>query len=74
MTDMLLFCSGCSAAECAQSDFTTAVAPIIQQRIERYSAGEVMFNLLALVPDRIDELTMQVPQPTNTTASVPTAR
>jgi hypothetical protein len=44
----------------AQADWLAKVEPFIRERMERYSAGEVRFNLMALCGDRRAGLTKQV--------------
>nr|SVE77747.1 EOG090X0A33 [Daphnia lumholtzi]SVE78375.1 EOG090X0A33 [Daphnia lumholtzi]SVE79004.1 EOG090X0A33 [Daphnia lumholtzi] len=36
----------------AEADWIDVVRPIIEKRIQRYSEGEIHFNLMAIVPDR----------------------
>nr|SVE74325.1 EOG090X0A33 [Daphnia barbata] len=36
----------------AERDWIDVVRPIIEKRIQRYSEGEIHFNLMAIVPDR----------------------
>jgi len=50
------------------TDWINVVRPIIEKRIQRYSEGEIHFNLMALVPDRkmlwqkeIEKLQTQTP-------------
>lgn len=51
----------------ADKDWLDIVTPIIQKRIEKYSQGEIHFNLMAIVSDRkmtysrrIEEITKQI--------------
>lgn len=37
---------------CNQDDWITAVRPVIEKRIQKYSEGEIRFNLMAIVSDR----------------------
>nr|XP_040040819.1 ubiquitin carboxyl-terminal hydrolase isozyme L5 isoform X2 [Gasterosteus aculeatus aculeatus] len=37
---------------CNQDDWISAVRPVIEKRIEKYSEGEIRFNLMAIVSDR----------------------
>nr|CAG4646438.1 EOG090X0A33 [Macrothrix elegans] len=39
-------------AVAAEADWIDVVRPIIEKRIQRYSEGEIHFNLMAIVPDR----------------------
>jgi hypothetical protein len=43
-----------------QADWLAKVEPFIRERMERYSAGEVRFNLMALCGDRREALRKQV--------------
>ena len=45
-----------------QNDWIREVHPFIQQRIERYSANEIRFNLLALIRDRREVYREQIGQ------------
>ncbi|KAJ8039106.1 Ubiquitin carboxyl-terminal hydrolase isozyme L5 [Holothuria leucospilota] len=38
--------------KCDQSDWLKTVKPAIEQRIHKYSAGEIHFNLMAVISDR----------------------
>ncbi|KAI9741754.1 MAG: hypothetical protein M1834_000140 [Cirrosporium novae-zelandiae] len=40
-----------SHGDCAFEEFPDKVIPVLQRRIERYPAGEIRFNLLAMVRD-----------------------
>lgn len=42
----------CCISDSLQENWISQVQPFIQQRIERYSANEIRFNLLALIRDR----------------------
>lgn len=46
--------------ECAEipagTEWMEAIRPIIQQRIQKFSEGEIHFNLMALVPNRKQKL------------------
>uniref|UniRef100_A0A8C0PQY9 Ubiquitin carboxyl-terminal hydrolase n=16 Tax=Eutheria TaxID=9347 RepID=A0A8C0PQY9_CANLF len=37
---------------CNQDDWISAVRPVIEKRIQKYSEGEIRFNLMAIVSDR----------------------
>ncbi|XP_064575592.1 ubiquitin carboxyl-terminal hydrolase isozyme L5 isoform X2 [Zonotrichia leucophrys gambelii] len=37
---------------CHQDDWISAVRPVIEKRIQKYSEGEIRFNLMAIVSDR----------------------
>ncbi|XP_051867035.1 ubiquitin carboxyl-terminal hydrolase isozyme L5 [Pristis pectinata] len=37
---------------CNQDDWVSAVRPVIEKRIQKYSEGEIRFNLMAIVSDR----------------------
>ncbi|XP_077013392.1 ubiquitin carboxyl-terminal hydrolase isozyme L5 isoform X5 [Tamandua tetradactyla] len=37
---------------CNQDDWINAVRPVIEKRIQKYSEGEIRFNLMAIVSDR----------------------
>ncbi|XP_069497176.1 ubiquitin carboxyl-terminal hydrolase isozyme L5 isoform X2 [Ambystoma mexicanum] len=37
---------------CNQEDWISAVRPVIEKRIQKYSEGEIRFNLMAIVTDR----------------------
>ncbi|KAM8813215.1 ubiquitin carboxyl-terminal hydrolase isozyme L5 isoform 3-T3 [Rhynchonycteris naso] len=37
---------------CSQDDWISAVRPVIEKRIQKYSEGEIRFNLMAIVSDR----------------------
>uniref|UniRef100_A0A672QDW8 Ubiquitin carboxyl-terminal hydrolase n=1 Tax=Sinocyclocheilus grahami TaxID=75366 RepID=A0A672QDW8_SINGR len=37
---------------CNQDDWISAVQPVIEKRIQKYSKGEIRFNLMAIVSDR----------------------
>uniref|UniRef100_A0A8C2HSD6 Ubiquitin carboxyl-terminal hydrolase n=1 Tax=Cyprinus carpio TaxID=7962 RepID=A0A8C2HSD6_CYPCA len=37
---------------CDQDDWISAVRPVIEKRIQKYSEGEIRFNLMAIVSDR----------------------
>ncbi|XP_053720090.1 ubiquitin carboxyl-terminal hydrolase isozyme L5 isoform X1 [Synchiropus splendidus] len=37
---------------CTQDDWIGAVRPVIEKRIQKYSEGEIRFNLMAIVSDR----------------------
>ena len=37
---------------CNQDDWISAVRPVIGKRIQKYSEGEIRFNLMAIVSDR----------------------
>uniref|UniRef100_A0AAV2L1G7 Ubiquitin carboxyl-terminal hydrolase n=1 Tax=Knipowitschia caucasica TaxID=637954 RepID=A0AAV2L1G7_KNICA len=37
---------------CNQDDWISAVHPVIEKRIQKYSEGEIRFNLMAIVSDR----------------------
>ncbi|KAB0402611.1 hypothetical protein E2I00_009652, partial [Balaenoptera physalus] len=37
---------------CHQDDWISAVRPVIEKRIQKYSEGEIQFNLMAIVSDR----------------------
>lgn len=37
---------------CNQDDWIGAVRPVIEKRIQKYSEGEIRFNLMAIVSDR----------------------
>ncbi|TKC47172.1 hypothetical protein EI555_009156, partial [Monodon monoceros] len=37
---------------CHQDDWISAVRPVIEKRIHKYSEGEIQFNLMAIVSDR----------------------
>ncbi|XP_072504438.1 ubiquitin carboxyl-terminal hydrolase isozyme L5 isoform X2 [Notamacropus eugenii] len=37
---------------CNQEDWINAVRPVIEKRIQKYSEGEIRFNLMAIVSDR----------------------
>uniref|UniRef100_A0A8C0VKI3 Ubiquitin carboxyl-terminal hydrolase n=1 Tax=Cyanistes caeruleus TaxID=156563 RepID=A0A8C0VKI3_CYACU len=37
---------------CRQDDWISAVRPVIEKRIQKYSEGEIRFNLMAIVSDR----------------------
>nr|KAF6400128.1 ubiquitin C-terminal hydrolase L5 [Molossus molossus] len=42
----------CQAGACSQDDWISAVRPVIEKRIQKYSEGEIRFNLMAIVSDR----------------------
>jgi hypothetical protein len=37
---------------CSKDDWLIHVGPAVQERISRYAEGELLFNLLAIVPER----------------------
>lgn len=39
-----------------EQDWIEAIKPVIQQRMQKYSEGEITFNLMALVPNRKQKL------------------
>ena len=41
-----------SHGACESAQFAEKVVPVLQRRVQRYSAGEIRFNLLAMVRDR----------------------
>ena len=45
-----------------QADWLEKACPAIQQRIERYAASEIRFNLMAMVQDRRVRLGKQLEQ------------
>jgi len=45
---------------CTSENWLQVATPIIQQRIERYSANEIRFNLMALVKNRREALSSQL--------------
>lgn len=55
-------CLGDVPAEGGRDAWLRVACPVIQQRIEKYAASEIRFNLLALIRNRIDAYQEQLAQ------------
>lgn len=57
----------------AGADWTEAVRPVIEARMARYTAGEIHFNLMALIQDRTLRYNMQLKELSSLPADVQAA-